>query len=84
MVQPALKVRWCETHDGQHYLKDACMRRMIAILEGRPGGAVNVAEQMDGPEECVEGWRAVYPWDEQLDAVPIPTPDPDGPILGAG
>ena len=53
------KVRWCETHDCEHYLKDACTHRMISLERGRPGGAVNLGEQMDGPKECVEGWRMV-------------------------
>ena len=58
------KVRWCETHDSQHMLKDACSARMASIGMGRPGGAVNLGEQMNGLKDCVEGWRLVSPWEE--------------------
>ncbi len=56
------KIRWCETHDCQHYLKDACSRRLVALgnVMGRGDGCVNLGEQMDGPKECVEGWRFLY------------------------
>ncbi len=58
-----MKIRWCETHDCQHLLKDACSRRVIALgdgLTGRGDGCVNLGEQMDGPQECVEIWKHLY------------------------
>ena len=52
------KVRWCKTHNCQHYIKDACTRRMIA-LAGRHDGAVGLGEQVQGPKECVEEYRLI-------------------------
>jgi hypothetical protein len=59
------KIRWCETHNNQHMLKDACYARMAAMAMGN-SGAVNLGEQMDGLKDCVEGDR----W--------VTTEDPDG------
>ena len=35
------------------------MRRAIAFYDEKPGGAVNIKEQLEGPKDCVEGWRNV-------------------------